>query len=205
MQSILGSPFRYRWFFAVLVIITLGTVWNLPAADQAVAVKDRKLPEGYQIGAGDVLQILVWREADASVPEAVVRVDGKITLPLIGDVEAAGLAPVELQDLLIKQLSRYLTNPVVTVITKEINSRKVYVAGNVKKEGPIPLIQPMTVLQALNEAGGLGDWASKKKIYVLRNTGGKQVRLPFDYKAVIKGQHLEQNIVVMPNDTIVVP
>ena len=93
----------------------------------------------------------------------------------------------------------------MTVHAREINSRRIYVLGTVKKEGPVPLIRPMTVLQAINEAGGLGEWANKKKIYILRNTGGKQVKLPFNYQAVLKGQHLEQNITLLPDDTIVVP
>jgi polysaccharide export outer membrane protein len=91
------------------------------------------------------------------------------------------------------------------VYTRQINSRKIYVLGNVKKEGPVPLLRPMTVLQALNEAGGLGEWAVKKKIYVLRKIDGKQVKMPFDYSAVIKGKRLEQNAVLLPDDTIVVP
>jgi polysaccharide biosynthesis/export protein len=174
-------------------------------AAQTSASKGTPGLEDYRIGAGDVLQISVWKEPDVSVPEVVVRVDGRITLPLIGEVQAAGLTPQELQDFLPTKWSQYISNPVVTVIAKQINSRKVYVVGTVKKEGPLPLTRPMTVLQALNEAGGLGDWANKKKIYILRNKDGKQVKLPFDYKAVLDGQHLEQNIFLMPDDTIVVP
>lgn len=152
-----------------------------------------------------MLQIVVWKEPDASLPEAVVRSDGKISVPLIGEIDVAGLTPEELRVSLVEKFSRYINTPGVTVYAKQINSRKVYVLGSVKKEGPIPLIRPMTVLQALDEAGGLGEWASLKKIYVLRKVDGKQVKLPFDYKAVIKGQHLEQNITLLPDDTIIVP
>jgi polysaccharide export outer membrane protein len=171
----------------------------------AAAAKDLALPEGYRIGAGDVLQILVWKEPDASLPDTVVRADGMISVPLVGDVDVAGLTPVQLKDSLMVKFSHYINNPVVTVETKQINSRKIYVLGTVKKEGPIPLLRPMTVLQALVEAGGLGEWASKKKIYVLRNVNGKQTKLLFNYGAVIKGQHLEQNITLLPDDTIIVP
>jgi polysaccharide export outer membrane protein len=170
-----------------------------PANPQGVA------PEGYLIGAGDVLQIVVWREPDASVPDARVRVDGKISLPLVNDVTAGGLTPEELKQTLIEKLSQYINHPVVTVVPKEINSRRVYVSGCVSNEGPIPLIRPMTILQAINEAGGLGEWAKGSKIYVLRTVDGKQVKLPFDYDAVIKGKRLEQNIPLLPDDTIVVP
>ena len=194
---------KYRCFIAACIM--MGTGWLSLAGDRPTTPKDLVLPEGYRIGAGDVLQITVWREPDASLPEAMVRVDGKISVPLIGEVAAAGLTPEELRKSLIEKFSSYINSPSVTVHAKEINSRRIYVVGTVKKEGPVSLIRPMTVLQALNEAGGLGDWANKKKIYVLRNTGGKQVKLPFNYQAVLKGQHLEQNITLLPDDTIVVP
>jgi len=163
------------------------------------------LPEGYRIGAGDVLQIAVWKEPEASVPSAVVRADGKISVPLVNEVEAAGLTPSELEKSLIEKFSKYINHPVVTVIPAAVNSMKVYVVGAVRKEGPLPLIRPTTVLQAIDEAGGLADFARKKKIYVLRNQNGRQVKLPFDYQAVIKGERLEQNIVLLPDDTIIVP
>jgi polysaccharide export outer membrane protein len=190
---------------ALAAFLVLGTgCLSLSAAQDAVS-KGAGLPEGYRIGAGDVLQISVWREPDASAPEVVVRSDGKITLPLIGEVEVAGLTPDQVKDSLVEKFSHYINGPVVSVYAKEINSRKVFVLGAVKNQGPIPLLRPSTVLQAIGEAGGLGEWAKKKKIYVLRKVGGKQVKLPFNYAAVIKGQHLEQNIMLLPDDTIVVP
>jgi polysaccharide export outer membrane protein len=163
------------------------------------------LPEGYRIGAGDVLQIAVWKEADASVPEVVVRADGKISVPLVKEVDVLGLTPKDLEKLLTEKLSRLINDPDVTVVAKQINSLKVYLAGAVRKEGPVPLLGPKTVLQAINEAGGLTEYAKKKKIYVLRPEGGKQVRLPFNYEDVIKGERPEQNILLKPNDMIVVP
>ena len=134
------------------------------------------LAEGYRIGAGDVLQIVVWKEPEASVPEAVVRADGKISVPLIQEVDAAGLTPTEFEKLLVQKLEKYVVGPAVTVIAKVVNSKKIYIVGAVRKEGPIPLLRPMTVLQALNEAGGVNDYAKKKKIYVLRNENGRQVK-----------------------------
>ncbi len=163
------------------------------------------LPEGYRIGPGDVLQIVVWKEPEASVPQALVRADGRISMPLIKEVEVGGMTPAEVEKVLVGKLSGYLNSADVTVIPAEIRSMKVYLAGAVKKEGPLPLLTPMTVFQALNEAGGLTDYAKRSKIYVLRQENGKQVRLPFDYKAVLKGQHMEQNIQLKAGDTVVVP
>ena len=117
----------------------------------------------------------------------------------------AGLTPSELEELIAKRLAKFLRDPDVTVIPREIVSRKVYLFGAVRREGPIPLISSMTVLQALNSGGGLTEYAKKKKIYVLRNENGKQVRLPFDYTSVIRGQRTEQNIELRADDTIVVP
>ncbi len=205
MGSTPCNGLKYRRFLAACIVMAVGSGWSSLAAQQPAAVKDPVVPEGYRIGAGDVLQIVVWREPEASVPDAVVRVDGKISLPLIGEVAAVGLTPAELKDSLVERFSQYINNPVVTIVAKEITSRRVYVLGSVKKEGPVPLLRPMTVLQALNEAGGLGEWANKKRIYILRNAGGKQVKLPFDYGAVVKGKRLEQNISLLPDDTIVVP
>jgi polysaccharide export outer membrane protein len=182
----------------------MGTACLCHSGEQEKPPQAPPTADGYRIGAGDVLQIVVWREPDAS-SEALVRVDGKISVPLVGDVDAVGLTPTELKDTLVEKFSHYINSPSVSVYTKQINSRKIYVLGNVKKEGPVPLLRPMTVLQALNEAGGLGEWAVKKKIYVLRKIDGKQVKMPFDYSAVIKGKRLEQNAVLLPDDTIVVP
>ena len=199
-----GNGLKFRWLLTAtmvaLVVISMPSV-----AEQLPSTKGLDLPQGYRIGAGDVLQIVVWRETDASVPEAVVRSDGRISLPLIGDIEAAGLSPAELETSLVRRLSQFYNTPVVSVLTKAINSRWVYVSGNVKREGPVALTRPMNVLQALQEAGGLSEWARKTKIYVLRKSGGKQEKLPFNYKAVINGGHLEQNVDLLPNDTIVVP
>jgi len=203
MRPIFGYiPRRIRRSTAACALMSLG--WLCFAADQKVPA-GAAFPEDYRIGVGDVLAVAVWREPEASVPETVVRVDGRIALPLIGDLVAAGLTPAELQSSFAEKLSQYIRQPVVAVVVKAINSRRIYVVGAVRKEGPINLIRPMTVLQAIDEAGGLADFAKKSKIYVLRTVDGKQVKLPFDYKAVVKGSHLEQNIVLMPDDTIFVP
>jgi len=168
---------------------------------------NRGVPDDYQIGAGDVLEINVWKEAEASVKGAVVRTDGRISMPLLKEVDVVGLTPVQLEKQITDQLAtRGLINtPDVTIIVTGTSSKKIYVQGKVKKEGPIPFNYRMTVMQALSEAGGLTDYANKKKIYILRIENGKTFRLPFDYAAVLKGQHLELNIQLQASDMIVVP
>ncbi|MBZ5567611.1 MAG: polysaccharide biosynthesis/export family protein [Acidobacteriia bacterium] len=159
---------------------------------------------GYIIGAEDVLQVNVWKEPEFS-GAFPVRPDGKISLALLHDVQAAGLTPVQLSAAITDQLKKYLDAPRVTVIVTTINSRRIYLMGQVGRAGALPLQANMTVLQALSTAGGLAQFADAKKIYVLRKENGKQVRLPFNYKEVIKGNHPEQNFLLQPGDTIVVP
>lgn len=179
----------------------------LPAPGDTKVVKpvDRGVPDDYQIGAGDGLHIAVWHEPDATVPSVVVRPDGRISMPLLKEVDVLGLTPSQLEARITEQLKKYLTAPDVTVIVTAVNSKKVYLVGAVKKEGPIAYTYRMTVLQALSEAGGLTDYAKRKKIYVLRNQNGREFRLPFDYDGVLKGEHMELNIPLMSGDTIVVP
>ena len=161
--------------------------------------------DGYRVGIGDVLQINVWREPEVSVPAVTVRSDGRISMPLIKELQVLGLTPAELEWLLTEALSRFLHSPNVTVIVQQINSEKVYLVGGVNTPGAIPLGAPMTVLQVLAQAGGVTDFAKKNKIYILRKEGDKQVRLPFNYDAVIKGKNPDQNVQVRQGDTIVVP
>jgi len=176
------------------------------ASIDKAGVVDRGAPDDYQIGAGDVLHIGVFHEPDATVQSVVVRTDGKISMPLIKEVAVLGLSPSQLEKQITEQLSKFLTAPDVTVIVTSINSKKIYVIGAVRKEGPLPYTYPMNVLQALSEAGGLSDFAKRKKIYVLRTKNGRGFRLPFDYDAALKGENIERNNVpVMPGDTIIVP
>lgn len=163
------------------------------------------LPDGYRIGAGDILQVSVYKEPEASVPSAVVRSDGKISLPLVKEIAVAGLTPAEAERLLSQQIGRYIRSADVTLIVKEVHSKRVYLVGAVKAVGPVEMKGRMTVLQAITQAGGLSDFAKRKHVYVLRNENGRQARLPFNYDAVIRGEKIEQNIVLAPDDTIVVP
>jgi polysaccharide biosynthesis/export protein len=159
----------------------------------------------YRIGPGDVLQIDVWKEPDAISPSIVVRPDGKISVPILGELQAAGLRPAELQELLSSKYSEFIRNARVTLTIREVHSQRVYLIGEVKREGPIRLQAPITVLQALAEAGGVTDYAKRKKIYVLRMVQDKQVMLPFDYDAVVRGIKVEQNLILAPGDTVIVP
>jgi polysaccharide export outer membrane protein len=158
----------------------------------------------YKIGPQDLLKIDVWKEEQLTrtVP---VRPDGKITLPLLKDVQAAGLTPMELASVISDQLKKYITNPHVTVSVTEINSRRVYVTGEVSKSGAYALLPHMTVLQALSSSGGFTQFARVKNIYVLRTENGKQVKMPFNYKEAVSGKNPEQNIELLPGDVIVVP
>jgi polysaccharide export outer membrane protein len=165
----------------------------------------RGVPDDYKIGAGDVIEINVWKEPDASVRGAMVRTDGKISMPLLKDVEVVGLTPMQLEKLLTEKLSSLINSPDVTVIIGGTASKKIYIQGKVGHEGPINFTYNMTVMQALSEAGGITMYAKKSKIYVLRMENGKASRFPFDYAAVLKGQRLETNIQLQAGDMIVVP
>ena len=163
------------------------------------------LPGGYKVGPGDQIGIIVWKEPDASTADTMVRADGKVTLPLVKEISVAGYTPTELEAFLAEKYAAFIPGADVTVIVKAINSRKVYMIGALRKEGALPLLGPMTVLQAITESGGLNDYAKGRKIYVLRTEKGKQIRLPFDYYAAIRGEHPEQNILLQPSDSVIVP
>lgn len=158
----------------------------------------------YKIGPQDLLRIDVWKEAEIS-RTAPVRPDGKISLPLLNDIQAAGLTPMQLSTVIAEGLKKYVQNPQVTVSVAEINSRRVYVTGEVTKPGAFPLLPDMTVLQALSGSGGFTQFAKLKGIYVLRMENGKQVKHPFNYKDVVSGKAAEQNILLQPGDVVVVP
>ena len=161
--------------------------------------------DSFVIGANDVLAINVWKEPDVSrsVP---VRSDGKISLPLAGEVQAAGLTPLKLEQDIAGKLQSFISEPEVTVIVQQINSQKFNILGMVSKPGSYSLANSSTVLDAIAAAGGFRDFAKQKSIYVLRhNPNGTEARLPFNYKDVVKGKNPDQNIKLQPNDTIVIP
>jgi polysaccharide biosynthesis/export protein len=161
--------------------------------------------DSFVIGHDDVLAINVWKEPDISrsIP---VRSDGKISLPLVGEVQAAGTTPLKLEQEIAGKLKSYISDPEVTVIVQQINSQKFNILGQVTRPGLYPLTNSATVLDAIAIAGGFRDFAKKKSVYILRqNADGTQTRLAFNYKEVIKGRNLAQNVKLQARDTIVVP
>jgi polysaccharide export outer membrane protein len=173
-------------------------------SNPAEAPKNAAADPNYIIGAQDVLSISVWKEPDLT-REVPVRPDGKISMPLLNDVQAAGLTPTQLANQITVSLKKFVTEPQVTVIVTQINSQRVYILGEVNRAGAYPLLPQMTFLQALSSAGGFTEFANVKKIYLLRQESGKQQKYPFNYKEVIAGKNGEENILLMAGDTIVVP
>jgi len=179
------------------------TASDKTASDKTTPAASSQAGPEYVIGPEDALHIAVWREADltASLP---VRPDGKISLPLLDDVQAAGLTPKQLADSITEKLKKFLADPRVTVVVTQINSKRIYLVGEVLHVGATPMLPNMTVLQALSSAG-LNQFANTKRIYVLRTQNGKQQKLPVNYRKLVKGEQIEQNYLLQPGDTIVVP
>ena len=161
-------------------------------------------PPGYVIGAEDVLQILFRYDQDLTT-EVTVRPDGMISLPMLSDVHAAGLTPEQLRDQVTESAKRFIEDPAVTVIVRTINSRKVFITGEVTRPGPYNLTTPTTVVQLIAMAGGLTEFADKGKITIMRMENGKPVSYKFNYKDVANGRNLKQNIELRPGDTVIVP
>ncbi len=207
---------KNRCLLTLLIVLVLGaaSVWAQESSSRPKAENSTNGGEArpqaatddpdYLIGAQDVLNISVWKEPEITrtVP---VRPDGKISLPLLNDIQAAGLTPMQLANAITMGLKKFIADPQVTVIVTEINSRRYYILGEVGRPGAYPLLPGMTVLQALSGAGGFSQWANLNEIHVLRTENGEQVRYPFKYKDVLKGKRTEQNIELKPGDTIVVP
>ncbi len=182
------------------------TQGDAPGADRSHAAESGEAHNGsYVIGNDDELAISVWKELDLTrtVP---VRSDGKISLPLIGEVQAAGKTPLELEAAITERLKSYITDPQVAVIVQKVNSRKFNVLGEVNKPGSYPLGVPTTILDAIATAGGFRDFAKKKGVYVLRQEpNGSVQRIQFNYAAFLKGKNSAQNIYLEPHDTVIVP
>lgn len=163
------------------------------------------LIDSYKIGSGDVLEILTWKEPDFSREGILVRIDGKISFPLLGDIQVAGQTPLQVKKKIEKRLEDFVDNPIVTVSVKAPGSQKFYVLGEVVNTGEYTLIKDLTVLQAFALAGGFTEWASKKEIILLRNENGKEKIIRVNYKKIIQGKDFSENIHIKANDTIIVP
>ena len=199
-----------KFSFVIMLLLALPTAaaWaqdNADGKDRPAMSAEPASVAGpdYVIGADDTLHVSVWKEPDltATLP---VRPDGKISLPLLNDVTAAGLTPMQLANSLTEKLKKYLADPRVTVVVTAMNSQRIYATGEVLHTGAMNLLPNMTILQALASAG-FTQFANTKNIYVLRSVNGKQQKIPVNYKQLIKGEAIEQNIVLKPGDTIVVP
>jgi len=181
-----------------------GTVRPQAVAAARAAESAAEAPADYIIGPEDVLSVVYWRDKDMT-SEVAVRSDGKISLPLLNDVQAAGLTPKQLRDWLVEASKEYFEDPAVSVGVKLMNSRKVFITGEVHKPGPYPLVGPTTVLELISLAGGLKDYADRKNILIVRNENGRQTSYLFNYKDVVSRKNLGQNIELKPHDTVIVP
>jgi len=170
------------------------------AAEASAAV----VPAGYVIGAEDVLSVVFWGDKEFSA-DVVVRPDGKISLPLLKDVQAVGYTPEQLGDVVARAASKYVEQPTVTVIVREIRSRKVFIVGQVTKPGAFPLVADMTVVQLIALAGDVLEYADAKHVVIVRNEQGQERRFKFNYRDVLKGKNVQQNILLKPGDTVIVP
>jgi len=159
----------------------------------------------YKIGSGDILDITTWKELDFSKEEVLVRIDGKISFPLLDDVQAAERTTLELKKDIQTKLKGFLSNPAVTVTVRSPASKRIYILGEVVNTGEYPLVKNLTVLQAFALAGGFTEWASKKEIILFRKEDGKDKTIRINYKNILKGKDFSQNVQLQADDTIIVP
>ena len=200
------------WLFAAMLACGVVAYAQSPAAprlgDPAVSpanvVSGVEVPEHYIIGPGDVLGVVFWREKELSGDVAVLP-DGRITLPLMNEITAAGLTPEQLRNQIVEAARQFVKDPTATVVVRQVNSRRVFVTGMVAKPGQYPLYQTMTVLQLIATAGGLLEYAKGDDIVIIRREPGQMVSFSFNYKEVMRKKNLHQNIDLKPGDTVVVP
>jgi polysaccharide export outer membrane protein len=172
---------------------------STPAAESAPA------PSGYIVGAADVLRINVWKQPEISQASVVVRPDGVVSIPLVGEVKVAGMTPTQIEQTLVADLKQYVNEPRVTVTVTEMGSKVAYVTGEVQHPGAYPVIGPVDVLQIIAKAGGVTPYAHRKSVFVLREINGKKQKLPVNYSRIFQGKNPEQNVDLLPGDTVVVP
>jgi len=173
-----------------------------PASKSEPRAERPGVPTEFQLGAGDTIRVDVWKEPDVSAQQVVIRPDCRITLPLIKDVEICGMTAAQVQAALTEKLAKFISAPDVTVVVLNIQSRKIYFVGNVRKPGPMPLLQPMTLAQALSEQGGPSEMSSMKNVILQREENGKSVQYKFNYKNYLKGEKGIGEMVLQPGDII---
>jgi polysaccharide export outer membrane protein len=193
--------------FAVVaaLIVSSAIAADQKKSDATMVWSAKATQKEYVIGVGDILEIVTWKEPDFTRDNVSVRTDGKISFPLLNDVQAAGLTPVELKRVLEAGLKDYVSTPVVTVHVKDPLSQKIYVLGEVQHVGEYKLVKNLTVLQAFALAGGFTEWASKKEILLLRNEAGQNKVYHINYKDMVNDEDFSQNLVLKADDTIIVP
>lgn len=209
MRSTWCCTYLGRAAAALLVLLTCtpsgeAQTASATTAAAASAAVPAPPPGDYTIGPDDILTIVFWKEKDMS-SDVAVRPDGRISLPLLNDVDAAGLTPEQLRVKLAAAADKFLEEPTVTVVVKQINSRKVFITGQVPKPGPYPLTGPTNVVQLIAMAGGVLEYADSENIVIMRTVNGKPMSYEFNYKDVAKRKNLGQNIELKPGDTIIVP
>lgn len=204
-DSTRGHSIMYRMLILALTALVSGAAGARAIADSAPArSQPPSATEEYQIQPGDLLQVTVWKEQDLT-SEALVRPDGGLSFPLVGDVKAAGKTVEELREEFTKRLKHYIPDPVVTIATKQIGGDEIFVVGKVQRPGGYPFIRPLDVMQALSLAGGGTPYASLNDIVILRRENGRQRAIRFRYSDVVRGKNLSENIVLQSGDTVVVP
>ncbi len=196
-----GGIFRSS---GVFILVTC-CVFLLSARQAGAAEAEGKASDEYLIGVGDVLEINVWNEKDLSKEEVFVRLDGRISLPMIGDAVARDLSPEGLGASLEEKFGKFITEPNVSVILKESHSKTYFIVGQIAKPGEVLIKQPISILQCIARAGGFLEWAKKAKIIIVRKGENGDKQLSFDYDAFINGENPGQNILIAPGDTIIVP
>lgn len=194
---------KIRHLLCITCVLILCLFASIALAQEAG--KPSAPANGYTIGAGDVLSITTWKEEDFSLEEVLVRLDGKISFPLLDDIQAAGLTPFELKIEISKRLGDYVEAPNVTVHVRDPQSLKFYVLGEVMETGEYPMVKKLTVLQAFALAGGFTEWAQKDEIILIRRENGQDKIIRVNYKKIVKGKGLEQNLLIQADDTIIVP
>jgi polysaccharide export outer membrane protein len=202
--SLLKRPGLGWVLLAGLLILALGCAHNISPTVEAQAAAAQVVEETYQLGPEDAIEISVWKEPDLT-KQLAIRPDGKISYPLIGEIEASGKTVKQLREEISKRLEKYVTDAQVTVLLLKAQHYKIYVVGKVNKPGEFVVGRPASVMQALAMAGGLTPFASPTRIVILRRLGDKEQTLPFNYKDVSRGRFLDQNVTLLPGDVVVVP
>ncbi len=187
------------------LLLILVPILIVTFAAGAAAQEEKSKSAEYTIGVGDILEIVTWKEPDFSRNEILVRLDGKISFPLLDDVQAAGLTPTRLKKNIEAKLKDYVASPSVTVTIRNAASQRFYILGEIANTGEYPLVKDLTVLQAFALAGGFTEWASKKEIILFRRENGKEKVIQINYKDIIKDKDFSQNVTIKADDTIIVP